>query len=181
MAGLGTYGGSVVHIDIRRIGSGWTEHRGDVKSKKEKEPTVLRPWRYRRCLSAVWRMTSFCLWLSLILLGAWPPSTWCGSRRQNLARKGAFGCLECQFSWGSNRLSFEMTPEVRTQCAKLATRLNSYTGSSGLVVTGSATGLQLGGEEKHLGFLFLLQRGPQTSRHHTPSFWSGGGTENLLF
>ena len=111
----------------------------------------------------------------LILLGAWPPSTWRGSRRQNLARKGALGCLECQFSWGSNRLSSEMTPEVRTQPANLATRLTSYTGSSGLVVMGSATGLQLGGEEKHPGFLFLLQnRGPQTSRHQHPEFLIGG-------
>ena len=110
----------------------------------------------------------------LILLGAWPPSTRHGSRRQNLARKGALGCLECQFSWGSNRLSSEMTPEVRTQRANLATRLTSYTGSSGLVVMGSATGLQLGGEEKHPGFLFLLQnRGPQTSRHQHPEFLFG--------
>ena len=70
-----------------------------------------------------------------------------------------------------------MTPEVRTQCANLATRLNSYTGSSGLVVTGLAIGLQLGGKEKHLGFLFLLQsRGPQTSWHQHPELliWGWG-------
>ena len=42
-AGLGTYGGSVVHMYSRRIGSGCTEFSRDVRSKKEREPTVLRP------------------------------------------------------------------------------------------------------------------------------------------